>query len=69
MTSIEVSRATLLARELVEMFTAYEEELMELELKTPALAPLRRAVGMTIAEACFWIAEGSQAAESRSFHQ
>ena len=68
MTSIEADRARDLARELVEIFTAYEEELMELERTSPALAPLRRAVGMTIAEACFLIAgRNNSAAEPRSW--
>lgn len=70
MTANEADRARELAQELVEIFTAYEEELMELERTSPALAPLRRAVGMTIAEACFLIAARNKAsAEPRSWGQ
>ena len=50
-------RAKALAQNLLEILTSYEEELMLLEGSTPAVGQLRRAVGITIAEACFWISD------------
>jgi hypothetical protein len=50
-------RAKVLAQNLVEMLTSYEEELMALERETPAMGQLRRAVGITIAEACYLITD------------
>lgn len=50
-------RARALAQNLLEILTSYEEELMMLEGATPAVGQLRRAVGMTIAEACYWISD------------
>ncbi|MDB5450868.1 MAG: hypothetical protein JWQ46_1426 [Phenylobacterium sp.] len=56
----DTDRARELARNLVEILSSYEEELMGLEQGSPAITQLRRAVGMTIAEACYWISdEGS----------
>lgn len=46
-----------LAQNLVELLAPYEEELMTLERLDPALGPLRRAVGMAIAEACYLISD------------
>jgi hypothetical protein len=48
-----------LAQNLVELLTPYEEELIQLERDTPAFGPLRRAVGIAIAEACYCISDGS----------
>ena len=48
-----------LAQNLVEILASYEEELMLLERETPAYGPLRRAVGIVIAEACFCISDQS----------
>jgi hypothetical protein len=48
-----------LAQNLVELLTSYEEELMALEREAPAYGPLRRAVGIVIAEACFCISDQS----------
>ena len=59
MTQTGAERAKDVARNLVELLTAYEEELMGLERDTPAVGPLRRAVGMAIAEACYWISDES----------
>lgn len=59
MTQTDAERAKDVARNLVELLTAYEEELMGLERDTPAVGPLRRAVGMAIAEACYWISDES----------
>ncbi len=46
-----------LAQNLVELLMSYEEELIQLERDTPAFAPLRRAVGISIAEACYFISD------------
>ncbi|HEX3700681.1 MAG TPA: hypothetical protein VHV27_08415 [Phenylobacterium sp.] len=58
MAQTDPERTRQVARNLVELLTAYEEELMALERDTPAIGPLRRAVGMAIAEACYWISDG-----------
>ena len=50
-------RAKELAQNLVEILTSYEEELMLLEREVPAMGQLRRAVGITIAEACYLITD------------
>jgi hypothetical protein len=52
-----VERARELAQNLVELLSSYEEELMALELDAPAMGQLRRAVGITIAEACYLITD------------
>jgi hypothetical protein len=44
---------------MVEILTSYEEELMALEREAPAMGQLRRAVGITIAEACYLITDQS----------
>lgn len=46
-----------LAQNLVELLAPYEEELINLELSAPGVAPLRRAVGIVIAEACYCISD------------
>lgn len=46
-----------LAQNLVELLTPYEEELIQLEREAPAFGPLRRAVGIVIAEACYCISD------------
>jgi len=46
-------RASLLARNLVELLAPYEEELIELERDFPQYGPLRRGLGIVIAEACY----------------
>jgi hypothetical protein len=50
-------RAKVLAQNLMEILTSYEEELMMLERDAPAMVQLRRAVGITIAEACYLITD------------
>lgn len=50
-------RARELAQNMVEILTSYEEELMLLERDVPAMGQLRRAVGITIAEACYLITD------------
>lgn len=48
-----------LAQNLVEILAPYEEELIALEREEPAFGPLRRAVGIAIAEACYAISDRS----------
>jgi len=50
-------RARVLARNLADLLLAYEEELMAIEPESPAIGALRRAVGITIAEAHYWISD------------
>jgi len=54
-------RAKALAQNLVELLASYEEELMALEREAPATGQLRRAVGITIAEACYLITDHTMA--------
>jgi hypothetical protein len=54
-------RAKTLAQNLMEILTSYEEELMALEREAPGMGQLRRAVGITIAEACYLINDQSLA--------
>ncbi|MBX3484753.1 hypothetical protein [Phenylobacterium sp.] len=46
-----------LAQNLMEMLMPYEEELIQLERDAPAFGPLRRAVGIAVAEACYFISD------------
>ena len=46
-----------LAQNLVELLSPYEEELIQLERDAPAFGPLRRAIGIVIAEACYCISD------------
>jgi hypothetical protein len=48
-----------LAQNLVELLTPYEEELIQLEQEAPSFAPLRRAIGIAIAEACYFISDNA----------
>jgi hypothetical protein len=57
MSQTDAERARTLAQNLVEILTSYEEELMALERESPAIGQLRRAVGITIAEACYLITD------------
>jgi hypothetical protein len=57
MIEAKTDRAKVLAQNLVEILATYEEELMALELQSPAVGPLRRAVGIAIAEACYVITD------------
>ena len=59
MSQTNAERARVLAQNLVEILTSYEEELIAIELEAPALGQLRRAVGITIAEACYLITDQS----------
>jgi hypothetical protein len=61
MSQAGVERAKALAQNLVEILTSYEEELMALEREAPAMGQLRRAVGITIAEACYMITDQGMA--------
>lgn len=57
MSQTSTERARTLSQRLIEVLTSYEEELMALEREAPAAGPLRRAVGIAIAEACFLITD------------
>ena len=57
MTQTAAERAKALAQNLVEILSSYEEELIVLEQEAPAAGQLRRAVGMSIAEACYLITD------------
>lgn len=46
-----------LAQNLVDLLSPYEEELIQLERDAPLFGPLRRAVGIVIAEACYCISD------------
>lgn len=59
MVRTDIERARELAQELVDVLAAYEEELLALEREAPALGPLRRAVGMAVAEAVYLISDGA----------
>lgn len=48
-----------LAQNLVELLAPYEEELIQLERDMPAYGPLRRALGIAIAEACYCISDNT----------
>ncbi|MBL8770345.1 MAG: hypothetical protein JNK30_03110 [Phenylobacterium sp.] len=48
-----------LAQNLVELLIPYEEELIQLERDVPAFGPLRRAVGIAIAESCYFISDNA----------
>jgi hypothetical protein len=61
MTQLTVDRTRDLARNLVEILTSYEEELIALERDAPVIGQLRRAVGITIAEACYVITDQGDA--------
>ena len=53
-----------LAQNLVELLAPYEEELIALERDEPAYGPLRRAVGIAIAEACYVISDRPSAEDN-----
>jgi hypothetical protein len=57
MSQTDAERARVLAQNLVEILTSYEEELMTIERASPGVGQLRRAVGITIAEACYVITD------------
>jgi hypothetical protein len=63
MSSTDPDHAADLARNLADLLSAYEEELMALELTAPGIAPLRRAIGTAIAEAHYWIADQAAPAD------
>ncbi len=54
-------RAKELAQNLMEILTSYEEEFMALERDIPSVGQMRRAVGMTIAEACYLLTDQNMA--------
>lgn len=53
----DTDRMGRLAQNLVELLSPYEEELIELEREFPQYGPLRRALGIAIAEACYAISD------------
>jgi len=53
----DTERGRLLAQNLVELLAPYEEELIQIEHDAPAFGPLRRALGIVIAEACYCISD------------
>lgn len=53
-----------LAQNLVELLAPYEEELIQLERDAPVFGPLRRAVSIAIAEACYCISDRSAPQEN-----
>jgi hypothetical protein len=57
MSQMAAEQAKALAQNLVEILTPYEEELIALERDAPAMAQLRRAVGIAMAEACYVISD------------
>jgi hypothetical protein len=57
MIQAKADRARILAQNLIEILTSYEEELMAIEREAPAMGQLRRAVGIAIAEACYAISD------------
>jgi hypothetical protein len=56
MNHIESERSAT-AADLVDLLSAYENELIALEQGTPGLAQLREAVGLALAQASFWLLE------------
>ena len=62
----EGERVRKVAQNLVEVLSAYEEELLRVERETPGVARLRRAVGMAIAEACYVISDDDDDCEAWS---
>ena len=57
MNEIDIERARAAAEDLVNLLSAYENELMALEQEAPGLARLREAVGAALAEATDWISD------------
>lgn len=66
MSSTDPDYARQLAQNLADMLTAYEEELMAIEASAPGIGQLRRAVGIAIAEAQYWISDQSPVLEGWS---
>lgn len=53
----EAEHGKKLAQNLIELLAPYEEELIQFERDVPMLGPLRRALGIVIAEACYVISD------------
>jgi len=49
-----------IARGLVDMLAAYEQELIVLERETPSVAPLREALGLALADARLVISDAAR---------
>ena len=57
MNELDTERARATAEDLVDLLSAYENELLLLERVAPGLARLREAVGAALAEASDWISD------------
>ena len=57
MNEIDTERARAAAEDLVDLLSAYENELLLLEQEAPGLIRLREAVGAALAEASDWISD------------
>ncbi|MDB5446387.1 MAG: hypothetical protein JWQ97_1704 [Phenylobacterium sp.] len=57
MNDSETERARATAEDLIEALSAYQHELSALTSDLPGVAPLRRAVGAALAQACCWISD------------
>jgi len=70
MNEIDTERARAAAEDLVDLLSAYENELIALEQETPALGRLREAVGAALAEASYWIldCDAEERRASRTTH-
>jgi hypothetical protein len=60
----DTERARAAAHELIQLLSAYEDELSALAEEMPGVAPLRAAVGAALAEACYWITDQGLADDS-----
>jgi hypothetical protein len=57
MNEIDTARARATAEDLVDLLSAYENELIGLEQDAPGLGRLRAAVGAALIEAAYWISD------------
>lgn len=53
----DAEHGKMLAQNLIDLLAPYEEELIQLERDVPLFGPLRRALGIAIAEACYVISD------------
>lgn len=66
MSDIDTARAREAAEDLVDLLSAYENELSALEQQAPGVAPLREAVGLALARVAFWISDRDAEDDSAS---
>ena len=57
MNDSDIERARATAEDLLDILSACQHELTALASDLPGVAPLRRAVGAALAEACCWISD------------